>query len=156
MIETWGFYFFPPERFVPVTELTPEDIQLSYDRYLDLWVKCEEWGFDGLSWPEHHFGQILSPSPHLLVATVAARTQRLRFTTLGSVLAIEKLQALEVPSELHLFSGVNHGFEMTPSLNEASATVVASFLSRTIVDPAEFAAEVARTNPLAAAGSHQS
>lgn len=88
MIETWGFYLFPPERPIPVTELTPEDIQGSYDRYVDLWVKCERWGFDGLAWPEHHFGTILSPSPHLLVATVAARTQRLRFTTMGSVLSM--------------------------------------------------------------------
>ncbi len=88
MIETWGFYFLPPQRYVPLTELTPDDIQGAYDRYVDLWVNCERWGFDGLAWPEHHFGMIMSPSPHLFVATVAARTQRLRFTTLGSVLSI--------------------------------------------------------------------
>ena len=88
MIETWGFYFTGAQRFVQPTELTPEDIQGAYDRYVDLWVNCERWGFDGLSWPEHHFGQILSPSPHLFVATVAAKTQRLRFTTMGSVLSM--------------------------------------------------------------------
>ena len=88
MIETWGFYFTAAKRFVQPTELTPDDIQGSYDRYVDLWVKCERWGFDGLAWPEHHFGQILSPSPHLFVATVAAKTQRLRFTTMGSVLSM--------------------------------------------------------------------
>ncbi|MGH7868960.1 MAG: LLM class flavin-dependent oxidoreductase, partial [Candidatus Dormibacteraceae bacterium] len=89
MIETWGFFLAHPDRgTVPVTELTPDDIQPAYDRYIDLWVNCERWGFDGLAWPEHHFGQILTPSPHLMVATVAARTQRLRFTTLGSTLAM--------------------------------------------------------------------
>ena len=69
MIETWGFYFLPPQKLAPVAELTPEDIQGAYDRYVDLWVNCERWGFDGLAWPEHHFSPILSPSPHLLVAT---------------------------------------------------------------------------------------
>ncbi len=88
MIETWGFYFLPPQRFVQLTELTPEDIQGAYDRYVDLWVDCERLGFEGLAWPEHHFSMILSPSPHLFVATVAARTQRLRFTTMGSVLSM--------------------------------------------------------------------
>ncbi len=88
MIETWGFYLPLPQRYAPITELTPDDIQVSYDRYLDLWVNCERWGFDGLAWGEHHFGPVLLPSPHLFVAMVAARTQRLRFTTLGSVLSM--------------------------------------------------------------------
>lgn len=89
MIETWGFYLFPAERLVPVTELTSEDIQPAYDYFIDLWVNCERWGFDGLAWAEHHFKPFnLSPSPHLIVATVAARTQRLRFTTLGNVLSL--------------------------------------------------------------------
>ncbi len=51
MIETWGFYFTGAQRFVPMTELTPEDSQGAYDRYIDLWVNCERWGFDGLAWP---------------------------------------------------------------------------------------------------------
>ncbi|MCL6445257.1 MAG: alpha/beta hydrolase [Alicyclobacillus sp.] len=67
----------------------------------------------------------------------------------GSLSLFEKLQAAQVPSELHLLSGVNHEFDITPSLTEASATVVASFLKRYVVDPEKFAEEVARTNPLA-------
>jgi acetyl esterase/lipase len=69
----------------------------------------------------------------------------------GSLSIFEKLQAAQVPSELHLFSGVNHGFDITPSLTEVSTAVVASFLNRYVVDPEGFAEEVARTNPLAAA-----
>ncbi len=68
----------------------------------------------------------------------------------GSLSFLEKLQAAQVPSELHLFSGVNHEFDITPSLTEVSTTVVASFLNRYVVDPGGFAEEVARTNPLAA------
>ena len=68
----------------------------------------------------------------------------------GSLSLLEKLQAAQVPSELHLFSGGNHEFDITPSLTEVSVTVVASFLNRYVVDPGGFAEEVARTNPLAA------
>ncbi len=68
----------------------------------------------------------------------------------GSFSLFERLQAVQVPSELHFFSGVNHEFDSTPSLTEVSTAVVASFLNRYIVDPVGFAEEVARTNPLAA------
>jgi acetyl esterase/lipase len=67
----------------------------------------------------------------------------------GTLSLFEKLQAAMVPSEVHVFSGVNHEFDATPSLTEVCATAVASFLNRYIMDPTGFAEEVARTNPLA-------
>jgi acetyl esterase/lipase len=66
----------------------------------------------------------------------------------SSLNLFEKLQEVQVPSELHLFSGVNHEFDMTPSLTEVSAAVVTSFLTRSVVAPEAFAEEVTRTNPL--------
>jgi len=89
MIESWGFYFFSPGRFDPDEPISPEDQQQTYDRYLDLWASLEELGFDGVAFAEHHFNPVsLSPSTHLVVAAVAARTRKLRLTTLGSVLAL--------------------------------------------------------------------
>jgi len=89
MIEVWGFYLFSPGVPLSRGEAKPDDYQEAYDRYIDLWVSCERWGFDGLAWAEHHFNPMnLSPSPNLVVAAVAARTQRLRFTTLGAVLSM--------------------------------------------------------------------
>lgn len=89
MIETWGFYLFSAHNPWESTSIPRDSIQASYDEFVDLWVKCEDWGFDGLAWAEHHFNTVsLAPSPHLLVAAVAARTQRLRLTTLGSVLTL--------------------------------------------------------------------
>lgn len=88
MIETWGFYIFNP-GINPDHEPGPVELQASYDRYMELWSRCEDWGFDGLTWAEHHFSSMnLSPSPHLVVAAVAARTTTLRLSTLGSVLAL--------------------------------------------------------------------
>lgn len=90
MIETWGFYFFNSGRAPGAAgEPSPEELQLAFDRYLQLWIACEGYGFDGLAFAEHHFNQgCLSPSTHLLVPAVARATRRLRFTTLGSVLPL--------------------------------------------------------------------
>lgn len=90
MIKTWAFFSFSPQFDV----LRPEDIspaqyQSTYDQYLQLWESCERWGFDGLAWAEHHFNLLgIAPSPHLIVAAVAARTSRIRFTVAGSVLSM--------------------------------------------------------------------
>lgn len=90
MIETWGFFSFAPQHQVFRPEdMTPGQYQSTYDQYLQLWENCERWGFDGLAWAEHHFHLIgMAPSPHLIVASVAARTRRIRFTIAGSVLSM--------------------------------------------------------------------
>jgi alkanesulfonate monooxygenase SsuD/methylene tetrahydromethanopterin reductase-like flavin-dependent oxidoreductase (luciferase family) len=91
VIETWGFYIvsaLPPGGSIRAP-IAPEHYQSAYDEYLDLWTKCEGWGFDGVALPEHHFHPLIaSPSPHLMIATLASRTSRLRFSTLGSVLSM--------------------------------------------------------------------
>ncbi len=87
MIKTWGFYIFMEPTFPKPDKFSPDVCQGTYDRYLDLWQRCEGWGFHGLAFAEHHFSSLnLSPSPNLLVAAVASRTSTLRFTTLGAVL----------------------------------------------------------------------
>ncbi|WP_158090871.1 LLM class flavin-dependent oxidoreductase [Mycobacterium palustre] len=89
MIETWGFYIFGLSKKVMDAGSTTEDYQRVFDRYLDLWPRCEGWGFDGLTFAEHHFNaSTISPSVNLLVAAVAARTTTLKFTTLGAVLPL--------------------------------------------------------------------
>jgi alkanesulfonate monooxygenase SsuD/methylene tetrahydromethanopterin reductase-like flavin-dependent oxidoreductase (luciferase family) len=90
MIETWGFFAFVATDEVDAPEkITRAQYQQSFDEALDLWEKCEAWGLDGLAWAEHHFGMLgLAPSPHLCIASVAARTKRLKFTVAGSVLPL--------------------------------------------------------------------
>jgi alkanesulfonate monooxygenase SsuD/methylene tetrahydromethanopterin reductase-like flavin-dependent oxidoreductase (luciferase family) len=90
MIETWGFFSLPaPVEANDPEGITPELYKTYYDRAIDVLVKCEEWGFDGLAWAEHHFGMLgLAPSPHLMIAAVAAKTNRIRFTVAGSVLPL--------------------------------------------------------------------
>jgi alkanesulfonate monooxygenase SsuD/methylene tetrahydromethanopterin reductase-like flavin-dependent oxidoreductase (luciferase family) len=90
MIETWGFFSLPaPVEADDPEGITPELYKTYYDRAIDVLVQCEEWGFDGLAWAEHHFGMLgLAPSPHLMIAAVAAKTNRIRFTVAGSVLPL--------------------------------------------------------------------
>ena len=110
MIETWGFYIFsalPPGGSMHGS-IAPEQYQRVFDDYLDLWAKCEDWGFDGVALPEHHFHPLIaSPSPHLVLAALASRTSRLRLTTLGSVLPLH--QGWRYAEECGMLDYITHG-----------------------------------------------
>ncbi|WP_216896645.1 LLM class flavin-dependent oxidoreductase [Nocardia alni] len=133
MIETWGFYIFSTDDAALRELPTPEQTQAAYDQYLELWTKCEQFGFDGIAFAEHHFNPInLSPSTHLLVAAVAARTERLRFTTLGSVLAMH--DARRYVEEVGMLDYITQGrFEpgIAPGAGDREA-VMAGFASEDV------------------------
>jgi alkanesulfonate monooxygenase SsuD/methylene tetrahydromethanopterin reductase-like flavin-dependent oxidoreductase (luciferase family) len=57
-----------------------------FARYLDLWVRDEALGFEGIFFSEHHFGRSYSASPNLLIAAIASRTKKLRLGVMGVVL----------------------------------------------------------------------
>jgi alkanesulfonate monooxygenase SsuD/methylene tetrahydromethanopterin reductase-like flavin-dependent oxidoreductase (luciferase family) len=84
MISTWIFEFFHALRD-PALKADPEAVQSHFRWYLDLWTHAEARGFDGIFFSEHHFGAAYSPSPNLLVATMAQRTTTLRLGVLGTV-----------------------------------------------------------------------
>ena len=80
MIRPWVFEFFP--------ELKDGDgqaVSRYFGRYLDLWKRDEELGFEGIFFSEHHFGGSFSPSPNLLIAAIAARTSRIRLGVMALV-----------------------------------------------------------------------
>ena len=84
MIKSWVFEFFSTpheltEHFDPVAS------QRYFNAYLDLWESAEPVGFEGIFFSEHHFGASYSPSPNLLVASVARRTKKIRLGVLGVV-----------------------------------------------------------------------
>lgn len=85
MIKPWVFEFLP-ELGGPTTEPDPRDVARLFARYLDLWVGDETLGFEGIFFSEHHFGRSYSPSPNLLIAALAQRTNRLRLGVMGVVL----------------------------------------------------------------------
>jgi alkanesulfonate monooxygenase SsuD/methylene tetrahydromethanopterin reductase-like flavin-dependent oxidoreductase (luciferase family) len=84
MIKTWIFEFFP----APPSQNEHFDSAASlrhFDAYLDLWTSAEPLGFEGIFFSEHHFGGGYSPAPHLLIASVARRTTRIRLGVMGVV-----------------------------------------------------------------------
>lgn len=85
MIKPWVFEFFP-ELGGGDRDPEPHEVAAYFARYLDLWVHDEALGFEGIFFSEHHFGGSFSASPNLLIATVAARTRRLRLGVMGVVL----------------------------------------------------------------------
>lgn len=85
VIKPWLFEFLP-ELGSPSTEPDPRDVAGLFGRYLDLWVRDEALGFEGIFFSEHHFGRSYSPSPNLLIAAIAQRTRKLRLGVMGVVL----------------------------------------------------------------------
>src|SRR5579872_3549403 len=85
MIKPWLFEFLP-ELGGPSVEPNPADVAALIARYLDLWVRDETLGFEGIFFSEHHFGRSYSPSPNLLIAALASRTKTLRLGVMGVVL----------------------------------------------------------------------
>jgi alkanesulfonate monooxygenase SsuD/methylene tetrahydromethanopterin reductase-like flavin-dependent oxidoreductase (luciferase family) len=85
MIKPWLFEFLP-ELGSPSAEPDPRDVAALFARYLDLWVRDEALGFEGIFFSEHHFGRSYSPSPNLLIAAIAQRTKTLRLGVMGVVL----------------------------------------------------------------------
>lgn len=85
MIKPWVFEFLP-ELGGPGVEPDPRDVSKLFTRYLDLWVRDEALGFEGIFFSEHHFGGSYSASPNLLIAALAPRTKTLRLGVMGVVL----------------------------------------------------------------------
>ncbi len=85
MLKPWLFEFLP-ELGGPNVEPDPRDVTALVARYLDLWVRDEALGFEGIFFSEHHFGRSYSPSPNLLIAALASRTKTLRLGVMGVVL----------------------------------------------------------------------
>ena len=85
MIKPWIFEFFPVAGN-PAADPEPAAVAAHFAGYLDLWQRAEALGFEGIFFSEHHFGPAYSPSPNLLIATLAPRTRTLRLGVMGMVL----------------------------------------------------------------------
>lgn len=87
MIKAWIFEFFTPFHGADSGRFDAARCASDFAFYLQQWRLAEEQGFTGIFFSEHHFfpGRF-SPSPNLLIAAVAAVTQRLRLGVMGQVL----------------------------------------------------------------------
>lgn len=103
---------FSTDRFDPSTG------QSLYQTYLDQLVYCEELGYDAVAMNEHHYSAFgLMPSPNLIAAQLAHRTEEIGLAIYGNVLPLrgqpvrlaEELAMLDNLSEGRLISGFVRG-----------------------------------------------
>jgi alkanesulfonate monooxygenase SsuD/methylene tetrahydromethanopterin reductase-like flavin-dependent oxidoreductase (luciferase family) len=86
-----------------------------YDRYLDELEYADKLGFDGIAVNEHHQSAYgLMPSPNIMAAALARRTERARIMVLGNAIGIRgnPLRVAEEVAMIDLLSGgrVDSGF----------------------------------------------
>src|SRR5262249_27980222 len=86
-----------------------------YHRYLDELEHADKLGFDGIAVNEHHQSAYgLMPSPNIMAAALARRTERARIMVLGNAIGIRgnPLRVAEEIAMLDLMSGgrVDSGF----------------------------------------------
>jgi alkanesulfonate monooxygenase SsuD/methylene tetrahydromethanopterin reductase-like flavin-dependent oxidoreductase (luciferase family) len=79
MLFGWHSHF--QHRGVPITQM--------FDEYLSEIQLAEELGYDEIWFTEHHFHPYgLLPSPNLIIATLAGRTERIRIGNMVNVLPL--------------------------------------------------------------------
>ena len=84
MIKPWIFEFMQAPAPDDGASLSGA-ITAAYNEGYAFWLEAERLGFEGIFFSEHHFGLSLSPSPNLLIASIARQTTRLRLGTMGLV-----------------------------------------------------------------------
>jgi alkanesulfonate monooxygenase SsuD/methylene tetrahydromethanopterin reductase-like flavin-dependent oxidoreductase (luciferase family) len=109
MVNVWSFYLFTTQDYYPtVGKLPANEAQDAFDNWTSLIARSEEWGIDGASFAEHHFmTAAVSPSPHLVIANLAARTKKMNFTVLGSVLSMNHMY--RYVAECGMLDALTHG-----------------------------------------------
>jgi alkanesulfonate monooxygenase SsuD/methylene tetrahydromethanopterin reductase-like flavin-dependent oxidoreductase (luciferase family) len=74
--------------------------------FVEFAVLAEELGFDGITLTEHHAPLMTCPSPHLLLAAAAVKTNRIRLGTAVTVLPLySPVRVAEEAGTLDLLSG---------------------------------------------------
>lgn len=74
--------------------------------FVEFAVEAERLGFDGVSVTEHHAPLMVCPSPHLLLAAAAVRTDQIRLGTAVTVLPLyDPVRVAEEAGMLDLLSG---------------------------------------------------
>jgi alkanesulfonate monooxygenase SsuD/methylene tetrahydromethanopterin reductase-like flavin-dependent oxidoreductase (luciferase family) len=78
-----------PRTPVPSNYFDPRVGSANYQEHIDEMAYCEELGFDGVVFNEHHYSAYgTMPSPNLIAAALSQRTSRMRIGVLGNILPL--------------------------------------------------------------------
>jgi len=80
-----------PGTPVPSTYFDPSVGSQNYREHLEEMAYCEELGFEGVVFNEHHYSAYgTMPSPNLIAAALSQKTQRLKIGVLGNILPLRQ------------------------------------------------------------------
>lgn len=103
-VHQYGVGLHSPEQEYDVHDPAWQKRQV--DDFVEFAAFAEELGFDGLTVTEHHAPQMTCPSPHLLIAAAAMKTNTIRLGTAVSVLPLyHPVRVAEEAGLLDLLSG---------------------------------------------------
>lgn len=78
-----------PRTPVPSSYFDPAVGAQNYQDHIDEMAYCEDLGFDGVVFNEHHYSAYgTMPSPNLIAAALSQRTRRMRIGVLGNILPL--------------------------------------------------------------------
>ena len=81
--------FDAPRSPVPSSFFDPEVGARNYEQHLDEMAYCEDLGFDGVVFNEHHYSAYgTMPSPNLIASALSQRTERMKIGVLGNILPL--------------------------------------------------------------------
>lgn len=107
-----------PGTPIPSSFFDPAIGARNYRQHLDEMAYCEELGFDGVVFNEHHYSAYgTMPSPNLIAAALSQRTQRMKIGILGNILPLrqhpvrvaEEYAMLDCMTEGRLIAGFVRG-----------------------------------------------
>ena len=80
-----------PGTPIPSTYFDPATGARNYREHIDEMAYCEELGFEGVVFNEHHYSAYgTMPSPNLIAAALSQRTQRMKIGILGNILPLRQ------------------------------------------------------------------
>lgn len=98
-----------PRTPVPSNFFDPAKGAANYAEHLEEMAYCEELGFDGVVFNEHHYSAYgTMPSPNLIAAALSQRTKRVKIGVLGNILPLRN-HPVRVAEEYAMIDCLSNG-----------------------------------------------
>ena len=98
-----------PRTPVPSSYFDPVKGAANYGEHLDEMAYCEELGFDGVVFNEHHYSAYgTMPSPNLIASALSQRTKKIKIGVLGNILPLRN-HPVRVAEEYAMIDCLSNG-----------------------------------------------
>ena len=98
-----------PRTPVPSSYFDPAKGAANYEEHLSEMTYCEELGFDGVVFNEHHYSAYgTMPSPNLIAAALSQRTKKIKIGVLGNILPLRN-HPVRVAEEYAMIDCLSNG-----------------------------------------------